>query len=281
MILSKQQYDQIVCQEQRNVEHWHTTVAYDEFQSRRLKLDQNALFRYEFASSLYLFSPDDYRDDGHYCICDCRAEGGDGQNDSCWGGDSSGNCRRNLVSHVLEIQGLANGVLSDCRASWLLLFDINGSDFDSASPKPVVGIGQACFVKGLKKAAEFIRQSPEEARWLRDIISERARLCQRAIRSVVGGCEYIELQRSMDWPLENDLPITSWAAFGSWFRSEERHYRARIPISNILTVRGGHENEVVAARFSLGGKHPIPVMIDCCECAESIPICQSHFDYCG
>lgn len=163
----------------------------------------------------------------------------------------------------------------------MLLFDINGSDFDFASPKPVVGIGQACFVNGLKKAAEFIRQSPEEARWLRDIISERARLCQRAIRSVVGGCEYIELQRSMDWPVENDLPITSWAAFGSWFRSEERHYRAHIPISNILTVRGGHENEVVAARFSLGGKHPIPAMIDCCECAESIPIYQSHFDYCG
>lgn len=150
MILSKQQYDQIVCQEQRNVEHWHTTAAYDEFQSRRLKLDQNSLFRYEFAPSLYLFSPDDYRDDGHYCICDCRAEGGDGQNDICWGGDISGNCRRGLVSHVLEIQGLANGVLSDCRASWLLLFDINGSDFDFASPKPVVGIGQACFVNGLK-----------------------------------------------------------------------------------------------------------------------------------
>ena len=74
MILSEQQYDEIVYHEQRNVEHWYTTAIYDEFQSRRLKLDQNSLFRYEFASSLYLFSPGD--DDGHYCICDCRAEGG-------------------------------------------------------------------------------------------------------------------------------------------------------------------------------------------------------------
>lgn len=278
MILSKQQYDQIVCQEQRNVKHWHTTAVSDEFQSRRLKLDQNSLFRYEFASSLYLFSPDDFDDDGQYCICDCRAEGGDGEQDSCRGNDMYRSCRRELVSHVLEIQGLANGVLSDCRASWLLLFDLNGRDFDFASPKPVVGIGQASFVDGLKKAAEFIRRSPEEARWLRDIISERARLCQRAIRSVVGACEYIELQRSMKWPAENDLPITSWAAFGPWFRAEERCYRARIPVSSILTFRGGAENEVVAARISLGGKHPIPAMIDYRECSESIPTYQSYFD---
>ena len=279
MILSEQQYDEIVYQEQRNVEHWYTTAIYDEFQSRRLKLDQNSLFRYEFASSLYLFSPGD--DDGHYCICDCRAEGGGGEEDSCRGANSYGSCRRELVSRVLQIQGLANSVLSDCPASWLLLFDLNGSDFDYSSPEPVVGVGQASFRNGLKKAAEFMRRSPEEARWLRGIISERARLCQRAIRSVVGGCEYIELQRSMKWSVENDLPITSWAAFGPWFRSYRKHYRARIPISNILTVRGGLEKEVVAARFSLAGKHPIPTMIDCCECAESIPIYQSHFDYCG
>ena len=238
MMLSKQQYDQIVCQEQRNVKHWHTTAAYDEFQSRRLKLDQNSLFRYEFAPYLYLFSPDDFDDDGQYCICDCRAEGGDGQENDCWGGDFTGNCRRNLVSHVLEVQGLANSVLSDCRASWLLLFDMNGRDFDFTSPKPVVGVGQASFVNEFIRATEFIRRSPEEAKWLRDIISERARLCQRAIRSVVGACEYIELQRSMKWPAENDLPITSWAAFGPWFRAEERHYRARIPVSSILTFRG-------------------------------------------
>lgn len=82
----------------------------------------------------------------------------------------------------------------------------------------------------------------------------------------------------MKWPVENDLPITSWAAFGSWFRSYRKHYRARIPISNILTVRGGLEKEVVAARISLGGKHPIPAMIDYRECSESIPKYRSHFD---
>lgn len=149
MILSEQQYDEIVYQEQRNVEHWYTTANYDEFQSRRLKLDQNSLFRYEFASSLYLFSPGD--DDGHYCICDCRAEGGGGEEDSCRGADSYGSCRRELVSRVLQIQGLANSVLSDCPASWLLLFDLNGSDFDYSSPEPVVGVGQASFRNGLKK----------------------------------------------------------------------------------------------------------------------------------
>lgn len=149
MILSEQQYDQIVRQEQRNVEHWYTTAIYDEFQSRRLKLDQNSLFRYEFASYLYLFSPGD--DDGQYYICDCRAEGGDGEQDSCRGNDVYRSCRRELVSYVLQIQGLANSVLSDCAASWLLLFDINGSDFDFSSPEPVVGVGQASFRDGLKK----------------------------------------------------------------------------------------------------------------------------------
>lgn len=122
--------------------------------------------------------------------------------------------------------------------------------------------------KYLDIASLFASRYTDEFLWVRRLLVHRALLAQEAVRAVVGDCEYLELKRTSDHAPSVALPITSWATGGSWRSSGDYGYRARIPVSNILTVRYPYELEVVACRFSISSSDPDIEDLDLTYCCK-------------
>jgi hypothetical protein len=122
--------------------------------------------------------------------------------------------------------------------------------------------------KYLDIASTFASRYTDEFLWVRSLLVHRALLTQEAVRTIVGDCEYLELKRTSDHAPSVALPITSWATGGSWRSSGDYGYCARIPVSNILTVRYPYELEVVACRFSISSSAPVIEDLDVTYCCK-------------
>ena len=226
MRLTKTLHRTIARCEQETIERWLHSSIYELYEKQYNKLDIRQIS--QFLDCQYIYNdPESKPEEGaHYTI---------------------ESARRRIVQ-LMNIQGTTDSILLNHQAAYLLLLHPTTLD-------PLAKLEASNLQARLNATQKFATQAPKEARWLRKITVHRALLAQEAIRSVIGIQEHLELQRATPFPPTKCLPITSWASMGKWHTNTGHHFRANIPISNILTTRST-ENELVACLFDISSQNP-------------------------
>ena len=226
MRLTKTLHRTIARCEQETIERWLHSSIYEFYEKQYHKLDIRHISQFLDCRCIYNDPESKPEEGAHYTIESARKR----------------------IVQLMNIQGTTDSILLNHQPAYLLLLHPTTLD-------PLVKLEARNLQARLNATQKFATQAPEEARWLRKITVHHALLAQEAIRSVIGIQEHLELQRATPFPPAKCLPIASWASMGKWHTNTGHHFRANIPISNILTTRST-ENELVACLFDISSLNP-------------------------
>ena len=250
MQITRDVHEEVALQEAKNVERWISSSVCQVRISQFSKLRQRELAMFLDCPSVYADSDPVAEEGVNYQI-------------------KTGMQR---VRELFEVLGGSSVLHNSRRLSALLIHPTNLlpiHDYIDVAKLAGVQIGNAnTLQKYLDIASFFASRYTDEFLWVRSLLVHRGLLAQEAVRKVIPGCEYLELKRTSDHAPSVALPITSWATGGSWRSSGGYGYCARIPVSNILTVRYPYELEVVACRFSISSSDPVIEDLDMTYCCK-------------